>query len=313
MKLTRRPCPACGHQEISRNISADELRYWQEVAELRVPSTLSFIGRQRPQPSPWLWVQCPDCTLSFVALAPDESWLSEIYHKSGVTSAAMDEWAALNALRVWQQVMADRPERSSVLDFGCGRGHFLHLLKQQDPQVQRVLGIEINTDLREQNQLSPHELVAGLQTENDRQRITETPNRWSVLSAQLSLEHLMNPDLILQGLIPYLSDPSYCFFLYHDGEGFAHQILAEDSPLFDIQHLQLFNAVAMETFLARHGFQVLLDQRYCNQYPMSYWLTLLGIDERKLPHWLFPILQRKSLSLYAGNRVVLARHTYQTI
>lgn len=252
--------------------------------------SVNFIGRDRASRSPFAWRSCPECFIEYVALAPSGAWMREIYRDAGETSTVMDEAATETALRLWDREVTE--PGLSVVDLGCGRGLFLQALKQRG---HRVLGIEPNRRLREVSPLRPGEII-------DPDGDVPESLGIDVLSLQLSFEHLQDPWCEIRPWIERMNPGGRLFLMYHDADGWAHQLLAEDSPLWDVQHLQLLNPDAAEVFCERLGLKVITDRGYANSYSLAYWGRLLGLKLSDDSVW-----GRWRMWLPAGNRILIAR------
>ncbi len=49
------------------------------------------------------------------------------------------------------------------------------------------------------------------------------------------------------------------------------------SPIFDIEHLQLFSQESMRFFLERTGFKKVTVYPIANSYPLRYWVRMLPL------------------------------------
>lgn len=276
--LRARSCPGCGMTET-------RLR----DREFRPSPDFEFIGRDVPRRSPWKWERCHRCGLLAVRECPPENWFLSRYIESGTTDPELDRRAARTAIELWERHLPATV--TSVLDVGCGTGEFLALLKRRGMTVR---GIEPNPSLREVSSLESGEILAPDQLSSIEGRNLES------VSFQLSLEHLHDPFRTLQTIRSALVPEAFLFVLYHDARSIPHRLLGKRSPLFDVQHLQLFDSSSMRAFLERAGARVLTDRPYANAYPVSYWARLLGVQA--------PLFRsNRLLRLRAGNRVAVAQ------
>lgn len=275
--LTKRSCPSCGWQAPP-----------QDPAKVVTELNPNFIGRDRPQASMFSWNDCAECRLLFVSQSPPEDWYLQRYESSGETDPDLDALAAQTAINLWNKKMPR--SLKSVLEIGCGQGYFLRGLKKQGIQI---CGTEPNRSLRQMSGLSHDEILSPVD-------LTRSSKRFEALSLQLSLEHLYQPREVLAAAAQHLEDQAFLFLLYHSTSAWPHRILGKRSPLYDIQHLQLFNPGSLKLFLESLGFRVQRDEAYSNQYPLAYWGKLLGL---RTP----AALGKLKISLKAGNRVCVAQ------
>jgi SAM-dependent methyltransferase len=255
----------------------------------------NFVGRDRTLQSPFQWTRCRECYVDYVCLAPTIEWMLATYQTSGQTEFVLDDDASQTAVQLWHEFLDTSTDKKlSVVDIGSGRGHFLLKLKAAG---HKVLGLEPNPALRKSSKLSATEL-------QDPQIFYQSTveEKFDVISLQLSLEHLQEPMKDLKALTARLNPGGRVFLMYHDGTGIPHQILGADSPLWDIQHLQILNPDAAEIFFHRLGMKVVTDHSYWNSYPLSYWGRLLG-----MPLQDNSVFGKFKLKIPAGNRVLVAQ------
>lgn len=285
VSLHPRKCPICKRAII---MQAGEIRIDLEIDP-------NFIGRGKTARTPWPWGHCPDCDLQTVVSAPSEEWMNATYKDSGLTDENLDVAAATTAAALWNQYVPSSVQ--SVIEIGCGKAHFLRLLKQQGVQV---CGTEPNAALREASTLNFPEILDLPEIS----KLKTSGRKFDALTLQLSIEHLFQPRENIEAMKDMLNNRAYLFILYHDAAGVAHRLMGQSSPLFDPQHLQLFQHRSMRALCHEINANLLLDIPYANTYPITYWANLLGL---KLSGILPAALIKSDVKLRAGNRIMLAR------
>ncbi len=95
----------------------------------------------------------------------------------------------------------------------------------------------------------------------------------------------------------------------HNRRALSALLLGLKSPIFDVEHLQLFSRKSMRRLLTTAGFTRIRVVPILNCYPLSYWLRLLPIPRRLkqqvLPALLGTRLGQLALPLPAGNLAAL--------
>jgi hypothetical protein len=64
------------------------------------------------------------------------------------------------------------------------------------------------------------------------------------------------------------------FFIVHNRRSVSAKILGLKSPIFDIEHLQLFSPNSARNLLEPCGFEGVRTSVVVNRYPLRYWLRL---------------------------------------
>jgi len=70
-------------------------------------------------------------------------------------------------------------------------------------------------------------------------------------------------------------------FVCHDRRALSARLLGFRSPIFDIEHLQLFSPSSARALLEKAGFTGVEIRPLWNRYPLHYWLRLFPLP----PSW----------------------------
>jgi SAM-dependent methyltransferase len=127
-----------------------------------------------------------------------------------------------------------------------------------------------------------------------------------------TIEHVYEPLELVRDMHRILRPGGTAFLVGHDVEALSARILGAKSPIFDIEHMQLFNRRSAAVLMREAGFTDIRVSSISNSYPLSYWAKLfplpdafkaavLSILTRTLPG-----VGRMMLALPAGNLAVLA-------
>jgi hypothetical protein len=88
----------------------------------------------------------------------------------------------------------------------------------------------------------------------------------------------------------------------------VNKILAEKSPIFDVEHLQVFTHLGIEKLFSGLDFEIMYSRKYKNKYTLSYWLKIAPISE-----WIKDYVEiRKKffsigISINVGNHLIIGR------
>ena len=102
------------------------------------------------------------------------------------------------------------------------------------------------------------------------------------------------------------------FLVAHNVDAMSAKIMGYKSPIFDIEHLQLFNARSAGVLMRTAGFREVIIFPIRNAYPIAYWLRLFPLPE-PLKTKLLAALNgplawagKRLLRLPAGNLAIIA-------
>jgi SAM-dependent methyltransferase len=198
-------------------------------------------------------------------------------------------------------VLDSLPNRSGALDIGAGDGAFLSRLL--DIGFMDLVGVEpsrapiASAPPRVRQFLRCGTFHAG----------EFAPDSLSLVSCFLTLEHVDDPLSLVREVRGLLRPGGIFVAVCHDFRALSARLLGRRSPIFDIEHMQIFSATSLRTLLARAGFAAACVRPIWNRYPARYWMRLLPLPDglrRRLQHLPGAALP---VSIPAGNLGIMAR------
>ena len=75
------------------------------------------------------------------------------------------------------------------------------------------------------------------------------------------------------------NDIKAVFFIVHDTDGLSVKLFKEKSPIFDIEHIYLFNKDNLRRIFQKNGFRKTQVFNVRNKYPLSYWLRMAPVPK----------------------------------
>jgi SAM-dependent methyltransferase len=259
-----RHCPICGVDGIPRlfadaNIEPDELNQF------------AFASRKLPEYMHWRLWECRKCDLLYANPAPTVEQLASLYRDAAFGSRVEARFASKTYGGLLRRIAPHLPDRVGALDIGTGDGAFLHELLDQ--KFSGVAGIEPS--------------LAPIQSADDRVRPlirqglfqagTFDEGQFSLVSCFQTIEHLSDPAGMIQEALRILKPGGAVFLIGHNRRALSARMLGHKSPIFDIEHLQLFSRQSMRQLLVSAGFDRVSVNPFLNRYPLSYWSQLLPL------------------------------------
>ena len=296
MELLARPCPVCG--------SRDESRVFAEAnVDPAALDEYAFASRKLPEYMHYRLLCCPVCDLLYASPVPGPEALAAAYQDAAYDSAEEAGWAARTYARCLPAICARLPDRDGALDIGAGDGAFLERLIDQG--FTRVCGVEPSAapiaaaparirPLIRQGMFRPDDYAEG---------------SLSLVTCFQTIEHLHDPLAMCRAAYRLLKPGGALFLVCHNRRALSAWVLGRRSPIFDVEHLQLFSRRSAGFMLARAGFGDLTWHTVYNRYPLHYWLKLLPLP-RELKRRLRDRLQRLraghvAVMLPAGNMAIV--------
>lgn len=296
MEMITRTCPLCGSSDTG-NIFA-EANY-----QLDQLDSFAFASRKMPEYMHYRLIDCPDCDLLYANPLPKEDYLAEGYGEAAYDSGVEAHFAADTYAGLLPGIAARLPDRHGALDIGAGDGAFLESLLQHG--FDGVVGVEPSrAPIAAARQDVRPLLREGIFRAED-----YAPESLSLVTCFQTLEHLSDPQQMTRAVSGLLKPGGAVYFICHNRRAISARILGRKSPIFDIEHLQLFSPKSARYLLDKNGFTDVRVTSIVNRYPLRYWLRLLPLPQG-LKHSLIATLDRMglgnvSLPVPVGNLAVV--------
>ena len=264
--LRPRACPICGatsERELApANFDPGRL------------DAYAFASRKRPEHMHFRLMLCEACDLAYASPAPAAQVLETAYDGAAFDAVEESRCAAATYAAFLPAIARALPDRAGALDIGTGDGAFLGRLVAAG--FEDVVGVE------------PSAAPITAAEPGLRARIRHTPFRSSDFGAEQfrlvscfqTLEHVADPLQLCADALRILKRPGAFLIVCHDRRALLARLMGRRSPIYDIEHLQLFSPRSVRALLARAGFGRVELRTVVNRYPASYWAKLLPAPTR---------------------------------
>jgi SAM-dependent methyltransferase len=130
----------------------------------------------------------------------------------------------------------------------------------------------------------------------------------SVVTCFQTIEHVDAPLELCRMVADLLRPDGALLIVCHDADALSAKLLGTRSPIFDIEHLQLFSRPSLRELVHRAGFRRMRVRPLMNAYPLGYWARLAPVPGKPavLKALATTGLGRVTIPLLAGNLVVTA-------
>ena len=266
-----RDCPICGTQTQSSlfaesNVRAEELDHF------------AFASRKLPEYMHARLLACASCDMLYASPALDGKVLADCYKDADFDSGLESGYAARTYARELRPLLATLPRPLSGLDIGCGDGTFLEQLVSAG--FNEVVGIEPSIiPIQAAKPVIRDNIRCGLFAAGD-----YAPASFSLITCFQVMEHVPDPLSLCEGVLKLLQPGGAFAIIVHNRRALSAKILGKKSPIFDIEHLQLFSADSGTRLLESAGFTDVTVTSIWNRYPLHYWMKLFPLPRAmKLP------------------------------
>src|SRR5260221_10652077 len=236
--MVTRACPVCG--------SETEHRVFLDAAfDPNALDSFAFSSRKLPEYMHYRILECTGCDLLYANPLPTQRALEEAYHEAAFDSAEEAHHASVTYAEFLPGIVDKLAERGAAVDIGTGDGAFLEQLSRYG--FGRIVGVEPSA--------APVEAAKSA----IRPLIRQTPFRvgdfdkgsFSLVTCFQTMEHIYDPMALCRDAHDLLQEGGALFLVCHNRRALSARLLGQKSPIFDIEHLQLFSPKSLRYALEK--------------------------------------------------------------
>ena len=232
----------------------------------------AFSSRKVPEFMHYRMIVCSNCDLAYANPVPKMGWIREKYIGAAFDASEESQYAARVYALLLQRILPALPDRIRALDIGTGDGAFL--LKLLDAGFDEVIGVEPSA---EPVRGAPSSIRPFIE-----QKFFDGENyeagKYCLVTCFQVLEHVDDVNSLAKAVFRMLKPGGIFLTVAHNFRSFSARVLGHRSPIFDIEHLQLFSGSSLDYLFKQHGFVKSCIHPTSNTYPISYWLKLAPIN-----------------------------------
>jgi SAM-dependent methyltransferase len=294
--LVRRECPVCG--------STDDRRVFAEASfAANALDEFAFSSRKLPEYMHCRIVSCERCDLLYASPGPTREFLEAAYREAAFDASDESRFASVTYGRLVRKFVGSFPDRQGALDIGTGDGAFLHQLRELG--FVDVVGVE------------PSSAPIALAAAEVKPFIRQAPflasdfesSRFCLITCFQTMEHVHDPLGLCRDAHRLLRERGALILVCHNHRAISARLMGLKSPIFDVEHLQLFSPKSIRAALERAGFGEVHVHAIVNRYPFYYWIKLAPLPKAVKTKLLRSLrgspLGRMPVSIPVGNMAVI--------
>ncbi|OGR02800.1 MAG: hypothetical protein A2520_09540 [Deltaproteobacteria bacterium RIFOXYD12_FULL_53_23] len=295
--MVEKGCPVCLEPATNTtvfkqgNFDADKL------------DVFSFSSRKFPEYMSHRYLKCNRCQALYASPVPVFDELQEQYNEADFDSKKESEFAAQTYISILKRYKKRLPSLDCGLDIGASDGAFVEKLVGEG--FTNVIGVEPSRKPVESAKSSIRPLLRHDIFRREHYR----DDSMSLVTCFQTIEHVPDPIAIAKDVYKILKPGGVFYLVSHDYSSRVNRLLGEKSPIYDIEHLQIYCAEAFRCLLADVGFTTVETRPVWNTYPLSYWLRLAPLPQKlkqKLIAWVKDGPVDIPVPVCVGNMAVLA-------
>jgi SAM-dependent methyltransferase len=264
MELKSRPCPLCGTVDqsdvfLKENYDLDRLTH------------SAFSSRKLPEYMHFRLMRCSRDDLVYASPTPTLETLAEAYREASFEASKESEYAAKTYVKFLRSKRGLKPTKT--LDIGAGDGAFLFELQKWG--FDDLVGFEPS----EAPVRAANEAIRGCLRREIFDSSSFDEATFGLVTCFQTIEHVFDPLALLRDMYRILEPGGTAFLIGHNVDAFSAKVMGEKSPIFDVEHLQLFNLKSAELLMRQSGFRDIAVFPILNSYPLSYWTKLFPLPD----------------------------------
>jgi SAM-dependent methyltransferase len=262
---------------------------------------LAFASRKPPELMHHRLVECAVCDLLYASPAPTAEQLEGAYEGAGFDSEEEARFASQTYARLAAPLLSEVPARGGTIDVGTGDGAFLGELLARGLQAGDLVGVEPSAAPIAAADPAVRPLIRhGIFSADDFEA-----EAFRLVTCFQTIEHLPDPREFFDGARRILAPGGALMIVCHDRRSLVNRMLGKRSPIFDVQHMQLFSRPSMNELMERSGFERLRLRHIVNRYPLRYWMRLAPLPTSLKERARASRLGSLPLPLPVGNMVAI--------
>ncbi|HEX7042125.1 MAG TPA: class I SAM-dependent methyltransferase [Patescibacteria group bacterium] len=250
----------------------------------------TFSARRTPDRMHYQFLKCLRCGLIFSSPIFDNNKITDFYSKSTFDYDSEAKFLKKTYGSYLKEVVKGLKGKLSLLDIGCGNGFFLE--EAMNFGVKDVYGVEPGRKTVEKaSKIIQKRIKVAMYDEK-----LFPKGKFSIITCFHTLDHIVNPNKFLKGVISNLKKNGKILFIVHDTKGMSVKLFGEKSPIFDIEHIYLFDKKSLAQIFKRAGFKNIQVFSIKNTYPLSYWFRMVP-----LPWSLKSVVEKLIFNTFLGD------------
>jgi SAM-dependent methyltransferase len=292
-------CAICGEKE-----QLTEL-YVSTLGDSRISGCM-FSARRTPDRMHYRFVKCLRCGLIFSTPILELGEIVALYSKSSFHYSPESKFLKKTYGQLLEKILSGKDSTQlRLLDIGCGNGFFLE--EAINRGIKDVWGVEPG---KASVRIAKKFLKDRIRVNILRPELFKS-GTFDIITCFHTLDHVTDPNSFLSTTRSLLKKGGRVIFIVHDTEGLSVRLFGEKSPIFDIEHIYLFNPSTLSDIFKKNRYRVEEIFNVKNSYPLSYWFRMTPIP-KGIKLYLNKFLDSTHLgripfSLSAGNIGIIAR------
>lgn len=261
-------CPLCESND-------SEIKYKRNYNLTELKSDLFSARRERKKKAYEhnTFLKCKKCGMIYANPIINPVLLEKLYKKSKFNYGGEEKNLKKSYGDCLKKVSKYIKNKQKILDVGTGNGFLL--VEALEQGYTKVYGVEPSKHAAE---LADKNIKNKIIIDILREKQFKT-NFFDVICIFQTIDHIINPNNVLKICNKYLKKGGALLCVSHTVDSFSAKLMGEKSPIFDIEHVQLFSKKTISEILKKNGFKIREVFDTINTYTLNYWISLTPLPK----------------------------------
>jgi nucleoside-diphosphate-sugar epimerase/SAM-dependent methyltransferase len=280
----------------------DDVVVYSEKINWSEFSAYDFSARRDRKIQHYRIVRCNNCGLVRSDPVLSDKDIASFYKDCKLLDKQISSLAAKTYIRLLSSYLGKLKigKNIDLLEVGCGDGIFLK--EALALNINKVVGIEPSVDACRYAEENIKSYIINDIFKKDYFK----PETFDIVCSFHVLDHLSDPEGFLRESRRIIKNNGLIILICHDVDAIVNRVMGGKSPVFDIEHIFLFNRKTLRNLVKASGFTVIDEGGLKNTYPLYYWLKYFPLLN-KIVRFLPSSISNHLLTISAGNIFICAQ------
>ena len=229
---------------------------------------MSFSSRKVPEGLYHRLLECAQCDLLYASPVPTFESLTDAYRQADYASGEEARYAAATYAKVLETIAPQLPDLRARPTSARATARSS---SGSAPQGSR----RRSASSRPRRRWRRRRRACGTRSAPSRSAPDVLPDEsFTLVSCMQTIEHVLDPLEVCRDAVRALAPRGAVLIACHDRRALSARVLKQRSPIFDIEHVQLFSPRSIRARCSAAGLERIEVRPLRNRYPLRYWLQL---------------------------------------
>ncbi len=239
-EFTTTKCLLCGTN------SHTKVKFPQNFSEKDLTADI-FSARRTTEHYHYQLLECQNCSSVFSSPILPYAKIASLYQHSKQNYDKETSFIAESYIQYIKENLGLFQGREKALEIGCGSGFFLKELEKAG--FTTVYGVEPSEEAVSKSGDLKENIFTGF-FEN----ASYPENSFDLITCFQTLDHLIDPLSVLKKILQLLKPGGLAYLIMHNEKSLQARLFGEKSPIYDVEHIYLFNKKTLPLLCQKAGF-----------------------------------------------------------